>query len=89
MSQEKHSIASFLLLWRSIGAEAKVTSNKVGKGFLPAATAQFIKQQCGWVLFGFSNFWGAGKERGRETRKFSHWTWLCVQGRGPERTGQS
>lgn len=65
MSQEKHSIASFLLLWRSIGAEAKVTSNKVGKGFLPAATAQFIKQQCGWVLFGFSNFLG-GRERERE-----------------------
>ena len=66
VSQEKHSVASFLLLWRSIEAEAKVTSNKAGERVLPAATAQFIKQQCGWVLFGFSNFFGGGRERERE-----------------------
>ncbi len=71
MSQEKHSIASFLLLWRSIGAEAKVTSNKVGERVFTGGHCPVYKTtvRMGFIWF-LKLLGGPGKREGERPESF-------------------
>ncbi len=79
MSQEKHSIASFLLLWRSIGAEAKVTSNKVGERVFTGGHCPVYKTtvRMGFIWF-LKLLGGRERERERDQKVFALDLALCA-----------